>query len=94
MSGGSYGYLHLQIESLGEHILSVAGAVRGMAEDVKGDAPDAALALEAYAAEIDALSAEIAGRGKVMAPLIKAVEWWSSGDRGIESVRDALGRVG
>lgn len=87
MSGGSFGYLGRYAEwgETQEHL----GSVKGMAKALDDLGEPAALAA-AQTREILALATRIDALGKELAEVWTDMEWWHSGDSGMEEVLASL----
>lgn len=91
MSGGSYNYLYIWASDP-QQLVSRRADLEAMADRLAElpYAKDAAQETKEILALIDQVGDQIAARGRVIADVWHAVEWWDSADYGEDKVREAL----
>lgn len=93
MSGGSYDYLYVWADDLGE-LVQRRHHLQEMAERLSGlpYARDAAIETERMLAAIERLEIQVKVRGEALKDVWHAVEWWDSCDWSEERVKEALAK--
>lgn len=93
MSGGSYNYLYVWADDLGE-LINRRQDLKDMSERLSGLrwAKDAAIETERILAAIERLEIQLHVRAEPLAAIWRAIEWWDSGDSGEDAVREALAK--
>lgn len=94
MSGGSFNYVCFKVED--NHVFDAIPDLRDLEGFLRRiDQHDAADEVLLYLAELETHQRRLMVLGKRIAPLLKATEWVSSGDRSLsainESYRDLMG---